>query len=545
MAKKYTQDWQLDYDSVKVFSESFGIYIVEKAGLFGVVQIHNDDTIEYVGQIEYDEIKVLFKNTYLLLAQKAHKKRVIKVTKSRIILSPYYDKIGSYVSYVGLIPVADGELAGAIDKDLNDIIPVQYDILENHAFHILNVGALGKPALVMKKNGKYGILNVTGETLLPFDYDEIDEGIYRKINLPKNKKNFIILPDQEVSGSGLIAVKKDKKWGLVDEVYFKEVVPCVYKSIRQDAPNKIELEKSSGHDILLMTEDGPQIQNISPNRLGQYSTVGRFEDGFAIVQKDGKFGFIDEEYNEVVPCVFDEVSKYLNGRSIVKKDGKYGYIDEKNKEIAPCVYDELLQFHHGIAIVRVGEHFGAINETGKIVIPIEYLILADISYLGPTMLMAIKERLFGVIGIKNNVIIPFEYDEVLPLGGMITVRKKNKKGLFNHKGQLIVPIEYDEIQHPISTSTSINVCQKGKWGVVNKKGQIICEPKYDEIDSFGFACGRLAVCRDGKWGFINWNGREVIECIYDKVYQFFEENHCEVKLNGKKIEIDIYGNRLL
>ena len=151
MTKKNTQDWHLDYDSVKVFSESYGIYIVEKAGLFGVVQIQNDDTIENAVPVEYDEIKVLFKNTYLLVAQKAHKKRVIKVTKRKILLSPYYDKIGSYVSYVGLIPVADGELVGAIDKKLNDIIPVQYDNLDNHAFHILNVGALGKPALVMKK----------------------------------------------------------------------------------------------------------------------------------------------------------------------------------------------------------------------------------------------------------------------------------------------------------------------------------------------------------------------------------------------------------
>ena len=234
----------------------------------------------------------------------------------------------------------------------------------------------------------------------------------------------------------------------------------------------------------------------------------------------------------------------MNGKSIVKKDGKFGFIDDKNKEIAPCVYDEILQFNHGIAVVRVGEHFGAINETGKIVIPIEYLILADISYAGPTMLMAIKERLFGVIDVKNNVIVPFEYDEVFPAFGMITVVKQNKKGVFNHKGRLIVPIAYDEIKHPFSTSTSINVCKKGKWGVVNKKGQIICEPRYDEIGSYGFTCGRLAVCKDGKWGFINWNGREVIECIYDKVYQFFEENHCEVKLNGKKIKIDIYGNML-
>ena len=80
--------------------------------------------------------------------------------------------------------------------------------------------------------------------------------------------------------------------------------------------------------------------------------------------------------------------------------------------------------------------------------------------------------------------------------------------------------------------------------MLDKNGESITQLIYDKIDDFGFACGRLAVCRNNKWGFINRKGREVIECIYDEVYQFFEENHCTVKLNGEKITIDINGNRI-
>ena len=536
--------WQNEYELVETFSEKYGIYIVRKNNQIGVIRISGDNSLEITVPIEYDEISVLYKNTYLLLAKVSGKKRIIKVSPKKTVLSDLYDKVGPYLSYLGLIPVSNNYLVGALNKDLKEIIPVQYDILDNCAFNIVEVGSTHRFVLFMKKEGLWGVYNTSGDILLPFEYDDINDGIYRRIAVPHNQKNFVILPNQQVYGSGLIPVKKDKKWGLVDEVRFKEVVPCIYKSIRQNTANKIELVKERGYDLLLMTKEGPIIKSTSTIKLEQYSKVGKYEDGFAIVQRDGKFGYIDEDYNEVVPCVFDEVSKFLNGKSIVKKEGNFGIIDNNNKEIAPCVYDEILQFHHGIAVVRVGKYFGAINETGKIVIPIEYFILADISFIGPTMLVAIKDRLCGVIDAKNRIIIPFEYDEVFPAFGMITVVKNGKKGVFNHKGQLIVPVEYDEIQHPFSTSTSINVCQKGKWGVINKKGQIICEPKYDEIDSFGFACGRLAVCRDRKWGFINWNGREVIECKFDKVYQFFEENHCEVKLNGEKIKIDVYGNRL-
>ena len=241
---------------------------------------------------------------------------------------------------------------------------------------------------------------------------------------------------------------------------------------------------------------------------------------------------------------YSAVDVFNEGLALVKRNGKFGYINEAMKEVIPCIYDKADAFMHGIAIVENGGKFGALNTKGELVIPFDYLILADLSMFGPTLLMAIKERLWGVINKKNQVIVPFEYDEVMTMGGMVTVTKQGKKGLYNHNGQLIVPVVYDDIQHPLMDFTSINVCKNGKWGVLNKVGKEICEPRYDKIDGYGFACGRLAVCRNNKWGFINRNGREVIECVYDEVIQFFEENHCEVKLNGEKIMIDTYGRRI-
>lgn len=438
-------------------------------------------------------------------------------------------------------------MVGAIDTNLKEIIPVQYDSLDDCAFHCIEVGKWRHTVLVMKKGDKWGILKTTGEVLLNFEYDKIDERIYRRVNLPQNKKDFVILPNQSVSGSGLIPVKKNKKWGLIDEVNFKEVVPCIYKSIRQNTPNKIVLFKEIGYDLLTFIKNGFRIESETTVNLKQYSKIGEFEDGLAVVQKNAKFGFVNEEY----------------------------------KEIAPCIYDEIDSFIHGLSIVRIGEMYGAINNEGKITIPLEYPILIDLSIWGPTMLMAVKNNRFGVVDKANKIIVPFEFDLVQAMFGMIIVTKNGKKGLYNHKGELVIPIKYDDIAQPSNKSQTYSVCNAGKWGVINRKEEIIIPIEYDGVslissgymysvckvgkwgilnkkgenitpfiydtidkDGFGFACGRLPVCRNGKWGFINRNGHEVIKCIYDEIYQFFEEKHCEVKLDGIRITIDTNGNQV-
>lgn len=547
MADNKSCSWRTEYDIFEALSTYYGIYIVGKSGKMGVIRLHSNNAMEYAIPIEYDEIRIFFKNDYLLLAQKQNKKRIIKVTKNNTVLSPYYDKIGTSITYVGLIQVSIDDLVGAIDTNLKEIIPVQYDMLDDCAFHCIEVGKWRHTVLVMKKGDKWGIIKTTGEVLLNFEYDKIDETIYRRVNLPQNKKDFVILPNQTVSGSGLIPVKKNKKWGLIDEVNFKEVVPCIYKSIRQNTPNKIVLFEEIGYDLLTFTKNGFRIESETTVNLKQYSKIGEFEDGLAVVQKNGKFGFVNEEY----------------------------------KEIAPCIYDEIDSFIHGLSIVRIGEMYGAINNEGKITIPLEYPILIDLSIWGPTMLMAVKNNRFGVVDKSNKTIVPFEFDLVQAMFGMIIVTKNGKKGLYNHKGELVIPIKYDDIAQPSNKSQTYSVCNAGKWGVINRKEEIIIPIEYDGVslissgymysvckvgkwgilnkkgenitpfiydtidkDGFGFACGRLPVCRNGKWGFINRNGHEVIKCIYDEIYQFFEEKHCEVKLDGIRITIDTNGNQV-
>ena len=52
-----------------------------------------------------------------------------------------------------------------------------------------------------------------------------------------------------------------------------------------------------------------------------------FEDGYAPVEKEGYWGFIDEEGNEVTNFIFTDASPLYDGKSWVAIDGVYGIID--------------------------------------------------------------------------------------------------------------------------------------------------------------------------------------------------------------------------
>lgn len=489
-------------------------------------------------EIEYQHrLKIPHK---LLVAVKKGGKWGILNEKGKCIAPFVYDEIGRFWNSWNTIEVYQNGKCGLLCDNGLVKLPCNHDTIEcedgkrkaychittvNVPDHVLgpNMGMCiarfrseKTKYIVMKKDGRFGVYNYfTMTQVVPFIYDEIEyDRIARFSRVRRDGKwgllestSFSVVLNPEYDKIDihprLIIVKKGKLWGAYNN-NIESVIPIDYDKIILRDNNRIHVKKNNQWSWRYLMGNGKVFG------LEQYSAVDVFNEGLALVKKDGKFGYINEAMEEVIPCVYDKADAFM----------------------------------HGIAIVKNGGKSGALNTKGELVIPFDYLILADLSIMGPVLLMAIKERRWGVINKKNQVVVPFEYDEVMTMGGMVTVTKQSKKGLYDHNGQIIVPVVYDDIQHPLMEFASINVCKNGKWGVLNKVGKEICEPRYDRIDGYGFACGRLAVCRNNKWGFINRNGREVIECIYDEVIQFFEENHCEVKLNGEKFMIDTYGRRI-
>ena len=65
-------------------------------------------------------------------------------------------------------------------------------------------------------------------------------------------------------------------------------------------------------------------------RKEQYATfkleydAGNFFEGLAWIEKEGKYGFIDNKGNVVVEPIYDSVSNFQEGLAKVEKNKKYG-----------------------------------------------------------------------------------------------------------------------------------------------------------------------------------------------------------------------------
>ena len=74
-----------------------------------------------------------------------------------------------------------------------------------------------------------------------------------------------------------------------------------------------------------------------------------------MVQKGGKWGFIDKIGKEIVPFKYSFVSwetHFSDGTKKVRNGFKWGFIDKKGQQIIPTIYKDVEVFCEGLAIVN-------------------------------------------------------------------------------------------------------------------------------------------------------------------------------------------------
>ena len=64
--------------------------------------------------------------------------------------------------------------------------------------------------------------------------------------------------------------------------------------------------------------------------VSKYDRCSDFEEGLAAICIDNKYGFINEDGNEVIPLIYDYAYDFCEGYAIVGVNNKYGAIDKNN-----------------------------------------------------------------------------------------------------------------------------------------------------------------------------------------------------------------------
>lgn len=417
-----------------------------------------------------------------------------------------------------------------------------------------------KTVLQYQKDGKYGIINFEGKSIIKPIYEEIRNMPYRE---------------------GELIVKKQGKYGVVS-INGGKLLDCKYDYITGDnyysEEKKYELD---GYIVGLNNEDGKmqygyinnkreQILDVEFDKIYRMNDVKDDENIYLLAEKDGKIQLyknnkllLDNNYQSIN---YIEDSKLL----ILQKDGRYGVTDLNGKQILSVDYEQ----------IRIpGDYIIAIKDGKQVIFDLVGTQKENLAYTNILKtenenynITVDKNDKYGVINKDGNILIgnkynyiQYLYDNYFIVGG-----ETGKSGIINDKGEEILPIKYEVIQKldknnivQAMVGNVLELYSKEMNNIVSmENGKIEINDEYIKVYSNNqttyvsndgtlktnfeiFNNNIFASVREGKWGFVDKDNNVVVDYQYDKVTEVNELGFAGIKKDGKWGVIDGKANIIL
>lgn len=289
------------------------------------------------------------------------------------------------------------------------------------------------------ENGKFGVINNEGETVINPEYTEI-----------------VLIPNKDVP-----------------------IFICTYDLNDQDGTYKTKVINQKNEEIFKEYSKVEAIDNFDSKQNIWY------EDDVLRVEKNGKYGLINFEGKEVLPCDYDEITalKGVTNNLLVKKDGKVGLVNEKGQTIVNTEYKDIKTLKEGYKneyiIVNDNNQYGIISTTGTVIIEPKY---EDVKYLNNSEMFAIKDAgVWKLINKDNQILIDGGYDNIIEAKGEnVVVEKGGKYGVVTTKNEEKIPVEYEQIKYTFSIYYIAKT--GGKYGIINLNNEQVKDFNYINMD---------------------------------------------------------------
>jgi hypothetical protein len=277
----------------------------------------------------------------------------------KVVISPRYQWADNFSEGLARVTV-DGRM-GFIDASGNLVIEPQYAW----------VGSFKEQLAVAEVEGRYGYIDEAGYVAIAPRFDRADaftgglavvvsEGKYGYVD---TSGNTVIEPRFDWSGrfsEGLALTLEGTTYGYVDRS--GELVI--------NLPPPAGLPQSTGEGV----EDALDIEQWQS--LLSYCA---FSDGLALLEKDGKFGYIDTSGKTSIEPSFDSAKSFSEGLAAVRSGRKWGFVNTSGETVIEPGLDQVESFSEGMAPYKNRGVWGYINTSGNISINAQYDYAAGFS----------------------------------------------------------------------------------------------------------------------------------------------------------------------
>ena len=145
---------------------------------------------------------------------------------------------------------------------------------------------------------------------------------------------------------------------------------------------------------------------------------------------------------------YDSIADFEFGYAVVKK-GKYGLLDYKGQEVLECLYDTIFTINSDAKVLKQNDKYGIIEYNGNKITELDNDEIKFKPDCIDTKIIAVKKgQSWGIIDLKGNVLIPFEYDDIASIDSHNAVVGKNGKyGLIDSIVNFSFELKYDTIYY--------------------------------------------------------------------------------------------------
>lgn len=413
------------------------------------------------------------------------------------------------------------------------------------------------------KNGNWGVINSSGESIIE----------------PANGE-MIEIPDKS-----------------------KGVFVCTYDVNNVDESFKTKAINEKNQEIFTGFDNVYTLRNYDDNKNMWY------ESNVLKVQKDGKFGLINLDGTEILPCEYDSIETYKGVRNclVLKKDTNYGIANTKGHIVVPVQYLSVKPIekdvNNGYIIKNSENKYGVISSNGNIALECKYDEIEDM--VDANRYLVKENEKWMLIAEDGTSYLAGKVNDVIDMNnGDVIIKQNGKYGVENIQTELKLPYEYDDLAYLFDNKYLAK--KDGKYGMINTNNEVVVDFKYDEIiykKGDGYVKGKIAnnsyeyINKDGnvkftageetrvngfiriknetdvkyyntaleeksnkdvytsntlfikkengKYGFVDKDGKEVVEAKYDDATEQNDYGFVAVKKDGKWGSLDQYGNVVL
>jgi WG containing repeat len=273
----------------------------------------------------------------------------------KLVIEPQFDDARDFVHGREVAVVQVDDYYGCIDRTGKFVIEPYFDRIDD--FYNKRRLAFARVGATRTKDSPYSLVDLEG-------------GQYTFINsagqpISSSISEYEADLEYYISGSGIVSVQVEGKWGCLDETGTYIISPQ-FELLRSEIDGLIPFKQNGLWGLL-----NHQSEIVIPPKFDNFSIFdgfgcSYFNEGLAGVCLNGHWGFIDLAGEFEITAEFEGAHNFSEGLAGVKVNDRWGFIDRSGQIVIPCMFVAVGEFKSGLAMAWIeGDKCSFINRAGE------------------------------------------------------------------------------------------------------------------------------------------------------------------------------------